>query len=413
MGAKISLQTWKEVSKGEEQDLRDFKVREVEILQKIEEIEEDLSREQYNLQNKLIGMHFNMCLIDGKKNLKEINELAKQERAKHSLMCEKSCVQKKQEITMEKLLYQRDFEHLLLKNLEAKQAEQQSNGVESETSAEVEQEADKNVQSVPNELIVVRENIRILEGQEMVFSKQLDAINTMSNRMDDDAAITTSIYDSRSTEMPTEVLVDESGKAIMTRSWEIDADLIKFEEKQKSDTEQRRAYQAALKLDLEFNLRELKTKVYKSRKTLKEMGEIMKKETANLERLSRKKELDNNLLRGKVVSLNLMQKEKLYLRRIGIIEEEEGFYREKYGGGDEDDERELQKLLLLQRERKEASQIFYQMVGEDIRSLKEKEILMNQELDAINKQIERHDEGIAIAITSTARLNTNVNPNQY
>ena len=146
MGAQNSSPNQKERRKGEDRDLaalsNDFKLQKAEIEQKIKEINGDQAQERRDLQKKWKLLHLNMCLMDSNKKLKEINELVKQERIELILTCEKSYVQKEQEVLKLTLLHQRAFQNRLLRRLgileEGKQAEQQSNAAVGETSIETE-----------------------------------------------------------------------------------------------------------------------------------------------------------------------------------------------------------------------------------------------------------------------------------
>ena len=369
MGGRNSHQIQHSKSIEWERDYKNFQAQQEEAELKIKEIEKDLQREQHDLDNlREDGIRNHLCRTQGKKTFKEINELVKQERAKCTLKCEKSYVQKKQEITKLKLPHQRELEHLLLRQLgileEEKQAEQHSNGVVNETSiaTEVEQEADKNaLQSVQNELVTVRKNIRILEGQEMTFSKQLDAIKNMYTN-------------SKATvEMPTEELTQNDKK--------LDADFTNFEEQEPVIEKKARTFKDALKRErenYELKLSELKTEVHDNKKT----EEIMKMETVNLGRIFRKKELEIGQELTMVQLLYFREGESLCMRRMDFFEELEVFNRAKGGGGTEEEKSKLQKALLLCREQKEEVQSDLSLIRENIRVLEKDEMSMNQELDA-------------------------------
>ena len=361
-------------SKEWEIDYKNFQVEGEKREVKIKEIEKDIQREQHDFDTFLRDdrLRTRMCRTHSKKSLKEINELVKQQRACRSLICEKSYVQKKQEVLKLKLLHQREFENLLLRQLgileEEKQAEQQSNAAVSETSieTEVEQEADKNaLQSVENELVTVRENIHCLEEQEATFSKQLDAINTMLGSKDEDAAIATN--DTLSVEMPTEELT--------RKDKELDADLSNFQ-KQQFDTQQKMiTFEEALKhehMNLEQTLRECKSEAGQE--------EIAKRETADLVRISWKKTFDINQERRMVQLVHYREQESLLLRSISLIEEVEVFYREKGSEKNEEEESKLQKLLPLYREQKENCQKDLLVTQEEIRVVEEEEKAMRKEL---------------------------------
>ena len=65
--------------------------------------------------------------------------------------------------------------------------------------------------------------------------------------------------------------------------------------------------------DHERKLSELKTDVYKSKRTLKEMGEAMKRETANLERIFRTKVLEIRLEVTRLRLLHLRLKDSIFV----------------------------------------------------------------------------------------------------
>ena len=97
----------------------------------------------------------------------------------------------------------------------------------------------------------------------------------------------------------------------------------------------------------ELKLRELKTDVYKSKRTLKEMAEIVKRESAILQRTFRKKELEDAI---DIRVINLQQAreiECLHVQWLAHLKEREDFCRERYAG----DKSMLQPLLLDLREK--------------------------------------------------------------
>ena len=404
MGVQNSSQNEDEGCKGEEDEIfpivsPDFDVKEAEMVEKFTATDKDIRWEQHVLENKLLGMHLHMCFVNGKKKLKEINDLVKQERAKLILICEKSYVQNNQELSNLQLPQQREFENLLLRQVgileEEHHAGQQSTAVVSETTIEtgVGQEATKNaLPSMQKKLLQVRGNIRTLERAKATFSKQLDAINIMLNSTDEDTAIPTSTCDSRSEEMPWEEL--------MQKSEELEADFTNFQLKQDSYTQQRiDICEEALKREqenLELKLRDLKAETYQRNKTLNEFGELIRWKSVNLERLSRKKVLEIKREGIMVRLLYFREAESLFLRRIGLIGQVEVFYREKYGGGNDEDEKELQEVLQFQRERIEKNRKEMSLVRDNILLLEEEEMSLSKELDATNKEICDNDEGMTI-----------------
>ena len=170
---------------------------------------------------------------------------------------------------------------------------------------------------------------------------------------------------------------------------------------QKAAMEQKtRELQATLKQEREnheIKVRDLKTETYKSKKTLKEMGEVMKRETSNLVRIFRKKELEISKEGVALQLLHLRDAESMHERQIDLIEENETFNCEKYGFSKETlPEQLLQARLNRERFRKDLP-----VIREHIRVLKEQEMSMKKDFDAINKEVEDNGEGILIAITST------------
>ena len=380
MGGQNSSQRIEEPTKSNvwEIDYKKFQDRCNKAELKIKEIEEEIQREQMALdtldEDKLRN---HLCRTNGKKSLKEITDLVKEKRALHSLACEKSFIEKKLVITELKLTNQRELENLLLRQLsileEEKHAEQQKES-DQLTVTEDEQEADETaLKSVENELVVVRGKIRSLEEEEKTFSKQMDAITKM---------FTISL------EMPTEELTQKDKV--------LEADSTIFE-KQSFEVQQRiRSLQKALKSEEEIHehkLREITTEVNKSKKTLKEIGEIMKRETSNLERIFRKKRLEIGLEIGGMQLLHFREEMNLYLRKISLAEEVEVFHRENDCVGNEGDKSKVQKVLLIARELKEECESELSIARKEITLIEEQVVIMNQELDAINKLMDGKDEG--------------------
>ena len=138
----------------------------------------------------------------------------------------------------------------------------------------------------------------------------------------------------------------------------------------------------------ELQLRELKSNVYRSKITLKEMGEIMKRETAKLRLILRKKELENE---GEKDELNLLRTQRtlsLNIEQIGFVEEHELFYREKYAGN----ETKGQELLLRAKKDKNTLQNTLFDTREELGRLEGREFLRKQELDVINKVLDGNDD---------------------
>ena len=127
------------------------------------------------------------------------------------------------------------------------------------------------------------------------------------------------------------------------------------------------------------------------------MGEFMKKETANLVRILRKKELEINQEATMVQLLHLRKYESLQERQIKLIEDNEVFNCEKYGLSKD----ALPQELLQARLNREKLQRELPVIRENIRVLEEQEMSTSKELDAINKEIDDNVKGMGIATAST------------
>ena len=147
----------------------------------------------------------------------------------------------------------------------------------------------------------------------------------------------------------------------------------------------------------ELKLSELKSEVHKTKRPLKEMGEIVKRETANLEQLFKKKTLE---IQREMVGLSLLQSremDRLNSRKSNLHEEKEVFYREKYAAV----ETALQQLLRL-REDKELVHNNLRDTREGILMLEERQLAMGKELDAINAQLSSNDKDTATSTATTS-----------
>ena len=190
-------------------------------------------------------------------------------------------------------------------------------------------------------------------------------------------------------------------KELECKQEELNADMIHLEKISDERTQRRAKFNDALKRErenYELKLNELKTDVYKSKRSLKEIGEVMKRETANLQRIFRKKELEHRQEWTTIEMLRSRGFESLSAQRIGFDEEREVFYREKYAG----DERALQEQLLRLQEDKKQIKIILLQAREQIRIDKERQLLTSKELDAINAELGSHDKDTATAKPSAA-----------
>ena len=147
---------------------------------------------------------------------------------------------------------------------------------------------------------------------------------------------------------------------------------------------------------------DVKIEVFKSKKTLKEVGKMWIREEANLERLFRKKELENRQEGTMVQLLNFRQAESLYMRDVSLFEELEVFHREKYAGNDT----YLQQMLPFLRVKKEEPSQKVLVVRKKIHALEEEEKRINQELNVINEATNSHDAGnvtVTLSFTNDTR----------
>ena len=136
----------------------------------------------------------------------------------------------------------------------------------------------------------------------------------------------------------------------------------------------------------EKKLADLKADVCKSKKTLKEMGEIMKRESAKLQRIWQKKELE---IQHEEVTLQLVKYrryEVLQIKQLGNKELREAFYRE-YDQGPNYEE----NLLILKSQVKQL-RLEVAAAREDIQKCEKEETWLSERLDAINREIGSNDE---------------------
>ena len=133
--------------------------------------------------------------------------------------------------------------------------------------------------------------------------------------------------------------------------------------------------------DHQFKLRELKADVYRSKRSLKEIGETMKRESANLERLFRQKELEF-LRKKETLELSMWRElEGICIRQISILQERDIFSREMHAGT------ALQEYLLGIRKDREEHENSLLELRESIRISEEQHISLCQELDELNKEL--------------------------
>ena len=269
------------------------------------------------------------------------------------------------------------------------------------------------------------ETIRTLEDQLMLISKELDAINAEldSNEKGSTTAATSAADPGpvkTPAEQPEHLKATSSKKGTKEeRSGKVDAatelarkesELKRKEEELNADleiiTKQGVEWQQkhdGLNEDLErerqnheLKLRELKSDVYTSKRPLKEMGEFVKRESANLQRIFRKKELEVEQEASTISLLKWRRTEAVFVRKIGIVKEGDDFVRDKYAG----EETELQQHLVRLREDKEIYQKGLLQTGGKVRIFEERQILISKELDAINAKLNSTDKDTATATTS-------------
>ena len=148
----------------------------------------------------------------------------------------------------------------------------------------------------------------------------------------------------------------------------------------------------------ELKLNELQTDMYKSKRPSKELGEVMKRETANLHRIFRKKELE---VMKEIAALKFRQCRGIISIKVihcSIFEELEAFYREKYAG----DNTTFQEKMVQIRKVKETAQETFLQTRESTRICEEQQIGISKELDAINAELDSKDNDTATSTTSAA-----------
>ena len=154
---------------------------------------------------------------------------------------------------------------------------------------------------------------------------------------------------------------------------------------------------------------ERKAEVFKCKKSLKELGMIWKRVEANLQRIFRKKELEN---RQQAITVRLSRSqilEILRVREVDLFAAFEVFDRKNYDV--RGDKVSLQQVEETGLEHEKLQQKL-RSLRDEMRALEEEQISLSEELDAIIKEIESHVEGTVIALMSSAHPNTNLNPNQ-
>ena len=176
---------------------------------------------------------------------------------------------------------------------------------------------------------------------------------------------------------------------------DVEYDLIEI---QQSNLEQKRCeLEEALKSERGkhwLQLIERKTEHFKGKKTLKELGKKWKQEEANLERIFRRKELENRQERTRVEAVALREAESLFSRDVDLFEELESFHREKYAGN----ETYLQQMLPFLRVKKEELLAKLLAAQEKRRVYEGDEVSISKELDVINEAIGSNGEGTTLLL---------------
>ena len=274
----------------------------------------------------------------------------------------------------------------------------------------------------------VRESLRAAEEYQLSVSKELDTINDeLSSKNIDIAAAITTAADPGPVKTPTEQPecvkatsskkegLKEGPSSKVDRATELarrERELDRIEEDFKADYGRQMKKEAdddqkivELEKSLqrereehELKLRELKIRVYKSKGPLKEMVEVLKRETATLEQIFRKKELENEQERMTIELLRLKERERICEKKSACYNEREVLGREKFAG----DKETLETLLLAIQELRESSQKVMLSSSNVIRSSEKRQRSIRKELDAINAELDRNDIDAATATTSVA-----------
>ena len=274
----------------------------------------------------------------------------------------------------------------------------------------------------------VRESLRAAEEYQLSVSKELDTINDeLSSKNIDIAAAITTAADPGPVKTPTEQPecvkatsskkegLKEGPSSKVDRATELarrERELDRIEEDFKADYGRQMKKEAdddqkivELEKSLqrereehELKLREIKIRVYKSKRPVKEMVEVLKRETATLQQIFRKKELENEQERMTIELLKLRERERICEKKSAIYEEREVLGREKFAG----DKETLETLLLAIQEVRESSQKVMLSSSNLIRSSEIRQRSIRKELDAINAELARNDIDTVTATTSTA-----------
>ena len=160
---------------------------------------------------------------------------------------------------------------------------------------------------------------------------------------------------------------------------------------------------------LELKLIELKKDVYlyKSKRTLKEMGESIKRETAKLQQIFRKKELELGQQIAIFRLLQLRGQESLDIRQMVLMVEQDVLAREEYANDALFGKISDLQSVLTTKSLRDAIQSHQQKLLESrahIRSVEEQQMSICNELDLLNKELklDSNDQNAIPATTSAA-----------
>ena len=402
-----------------------YKERTVVWKQKHDELVEELKREEGNHELKLRELKAEV--YKSKRPLKEMGEVMKREAANLERIF------RKKELEIQRETVTLDLQHLR----GSKDMVAQQELINEKKEDYFRKKVAEGKTSFQQLLLVVlksreksrklvlqsEEQMRGFEERETLFSKEMDAINAELDSNDKDTATaTTSAVDPGPVKTPTEQPEDlkatsskkgtkEELSGKVNPATELARKERELERKKKAFDEtvlHNEKYNAvcqqeiiklekALKREREFHelkLRELKSDLYTSKRTLKEMGEIVKRETANLERNSRRKMLEIQQELAMLKVLQQRRNEGIYAGEIDIVKESD---RVEFAG----DETVLQQQLLRLRADKEKYHKTLLKSREVLRDTEEWLLSLSKEMDAINAELDSNDKGSVTATTTT------------
>ena len=192
-----------------------------------------------------------------------------------------------------------------------------------------------------------------------------------------------------------EVTTDRSGLSQEERDlWSkrdaLNKDWDDYQDIHKAETEREDNLIKLLKETHELDIIKRKAEVFKCKKSLKELGMIWKRVEANLQRLNRKKELENRQLMIGIRLGKFQMAKILYQRDVSVCAEFEMFYGGKYDDGGSE---ECFEEAIRSKESKEKYQRSLLELLEDVGVLEEEQISLSEELNVVNKEIDDNIEG--------------------